>query len=92
VKNAGAVFEDACMMQNELSIISEEFDFFYSYQVEERFGFSEMDLLGAFDADDLAPLAKRAKEIETMIIEAIEEHGVTIRRYATLDDFLAANP
>jgi hypothetical protein len=60
--------------------------------VEEQFGFGEMDLLGVFDAEDLAPLAKRAEEIEKLIIAAIEEHGVKIRQYDTLDDFLAANP
>jgi hypothetical protein len=92
INNAEAAFEDACSMQNELSVINEEFDFFYSYQVEERFGFSEMDLLGAFDVDNLGLLAKRAEEIEQIIIAAIEEHGVKIRKYDTLDDFLAANP
>ena len=87
--NADAVFFDACNLQNELSIISDEFDLLNSSNIGERFGLAEMDLLGAFDANDLAPLAKRATELEHAIIAAIEANGVKIRRYATLDDFLA---
>ena len=89
--DADAAFMDACSMQNELSIISEEFDLFYSCNVGERFGLCEMDLLGAFDALDLKPLSRRAAELEQVIIAAIENHGVKIRRYATLDEFLATN-
>ena len=87
--DADAVFVDACNLQNELSIISEEFDLFYSFNVEEQFGFSEMDLLGVFDAADLGLLAKRAAELEQVIITAIERQGIKIRRYDTLEAFLA---
>jgi hypothetical protein len=89
--NGDAAFHDACNLQNELSIIGEEYDLFNSYNVEERFGLSEMDLLGVFDAQDLAPLAKRATELEEVIISVIENHGVKIRRYETLDEFLSEN-
>jgi len=89
VKNSDAAFDDACNLQNELSIISEEFDLFYSFNVEAQFGFSEMDLLGVFDAHDLKPLAKRAAELEQIIIAAIEKQNIKIRRYDTLDAFLA---
>jgi hypothetical protein len=57
--------------------------------VKERFGFSEMDLLGIFDAQNLEPLPQRAAELENVIISAIEEHGVNIRRYETLEEFLS---
>jgi hypothetical protein len=87
--DSDAVFLDACDLQNELSIISEEFDLFHSFKVEERFGFNEMDLLGAFDAQNLEPLSKRAAELENIIVSAIEKHGVKIRRYETLDEFLS---
>ena len=87
--DSDAVFIDACSLQNELSIISEEFDLFYSFNVEEQFGFSEMDLLGVFDAHDLEPLSKRAAELEKVIVAAIEKQNIKIRRYDTLEAFLA---
>ena len=89
VKNNDAAFIDACSLQNELSIISEEFDFFYSFNVEEQFGFNELDLLGVFDAQDLELLSKRAAEIEEVIVSAIENQNIKIRRYDTLEAFLA---
>jgi len=87
--NADAVFVDACGLQNEFGIISEEFDLFHSFKLEEQFGFSEMDLLGVFNAADLGPLAKRAEVLENIIIAAIERQGIQIRRYDTLEAFLA---
>ena len=87
--NSDAAFFDTCSMQNELSIISEEFDVFFSFNVGERFNLKEMDLLGVFDAENLKPLSERAAEIEAAIVSAIESNGVTIRRYETLDEFLS---
>ena len=78
VKNADAAFVDACALQNELSIIAEEF------------GLDEMDLLGCFDALDLEPLSRRAVGLEKVIISAIESQGIKIKRYDTLEAFLAA--
>ena len=89
VGNSDAAFMDACGLQNELSIISEEFDLFSSFNVEERFGFSEMDLLGVFDAQDLKPLSRRTAELEEIIIRVIEDQNIKIRRYDTLEAFLA---
>ena len=85
------VFLDACNLQNELSVINEEFNFFDSFKVEEDFGFSEMDLLGVFDAGNLEPLSKRAAELEKIIVSAIESQGIKIRCYKTLDEFLSDN-
>ena len=89
INDCNTVFIDACGLQNELSIISEEFDFFNSFKVEEQFGFSEMDLLGVFDAKNLEPLAKRAAELEKTIVAAIESYNIKIRRYDTFEAFLA---
>ena len=89
VKDSDAAFSEACSLQNELSIVNEEFDFFHSFKVEEKFGLNEMDLLGVFDALDLEPLSKRAAELENTIIAVIENHGVEIRCYDTLEAFLA---
>jgi hypothetical protein len=77
IKNSDAAFVDACNLQNELSIVSEEF------------GLGEMDLLGCFDAQNLVPLSKRAAELENDIVAAIESHNIQIRRYDTLEAFLA---
>ncbi len=91
IGDSDAVFFDACNLQNELSVISEEFDFFNSFKVEEQFGFSEMDLLGVFDAGNLEPLSKRAAELEKILVSTIESHGIKIRRYETLEEFLSGN-
>ena len=80
-KNADAAFVDACNLQNELSIIAEEF------------GLDEMDLLGCYDIHNLEQLTQRAEELERAIISTIEKQGIKIKRYNTLEDFLNnANP
>jgi len=76
-KNADAAFTDACNLQNELSIIAEEFKL------------DEMDLLGCFDSQNLEALSVRAAEIEKIIISVIENQGITIKNYDTLEAFLA---
>lgn len=78
IKNADAVFQDACNLQSELDIISEEFDL------------GELDLLGCFDPLNLALLSHRAVELEKIIVSTIERQGIKIKRYDTLEAFLAA--
>lgn len=73
------VYPDALNMQNELNVIQEEF------------ALKEMDLLGAFDVNDLMTFKKRVKEIEDMIIHEIESHGVALNKYDTLEQFLEKN-
>lgn len=73
------VFPDAINLQHELNIIKEEF------------GLREMDLLGSFNADNLNGLKQRAQELEEYIISEIENHGVTINKYDTLEQFLENN-
>ena len=77
--DADAAFIDACTLQNELSIIAEEFNL------------NEMDLLGCFDIQNLAPLSNRAAEHEGYVVSIIEQQGIEIKRYKTLEDFLAVN-
>ena len=79
IENADAAFIDACNLQNELSIITDEFDL------------DEMDLLGDFDPLNLKLLARRASELEKAIISVIESQGISIRSYKTITAFLAAN-
>jgi len=80
IADAGAAFMDACYLQNELDIVGEEFCL------------GELDLLGCFDHDDLAALASRASILEDAITAALDNHGVAIERYDTIDAFLDANP
>lgn len=77
-QNSDGAFSDACELQSELDIVGGEFML------------GEMDLLGYFDKNDLAPLSRRASQLEKIIISAIESHGISLRHYDTLDDFLSA--
>ena len=79
IKNIDGAFYEACQMQSELDIVSEEFEL------------GEMDLLGYFQAENLEILRSRAEELEKQIIYTIESNGVKIRQYNTLDEFLADN-
>ena len=47
-----------------------------------------MDLLGVFDSNDLTAFKKRAEELEQYIISEIESHGVKIKSYKDLNEFL----
>lgn len=75
-ENVDAAFGEACNLQNELNIVGEEF------------GLKEMDLIGCFHATDLQALSQKATELENYIVSEIENHGVKIRRYDTLEEFL----
>ena len=78
MQNSDAALVDACNLQNETNIIKEEF------------ALAEMDLLGYFDADNLSLLSQKAQEWEEYIIAQIQSHGAVIRRYDTVEEFLAA--
>jgi hypothetical protein len=78
-QNYERAFPDAINLQRELNIIKEEFEL------------REMDLLGSFDAINLSAFKQRAKELEQYIISEIENHGVTLNKYDTLEQFLAKN-
>lgn len=79
INNNDAAFGDACALQNELSIIGEEF------------GLRKMDLLGCYDATNLNELSNRAEELEKYIISEIESHGIRLKKYDTVDTFLSEN-
>jgi hypothetical protein len=59
--------------------------------VQAEFGLDELDLLGAFRADDMTAYRKRAETLQKKIVSIIAEQGVTIETYNTVDDFLAKN-
>ncbi len=69
-------YTDACYLQNELLYVAEEFDI------------EEMNLLDSFNADDLELLVLRADALEQEIRKNLDEHGIVINEYASLDEFL----
>lgn len=79
IENYERVFPDAINLQNELNIIKEEF------------GLREMDLVGCFDVENLSVFKQKAQELEQYIISEIENHGVVLNKYDTLEQFLAKN-
>jgi hypothetical protein len=79
INNIDASFVDACNLQNELSIVSEEF------------GLRKMDLLGYFDTTNLEKLINQATELEKYIVEEIESHGVKLKNYDSIETFLSEN-
>lgn len=69
-------FSWGCYLQVEFDILTEEA------------GLNKMDLMGSYNADDLSPFEKRAKEIEEYILKEIKNHGVVLRKYDNLEEFL----
>lgn len=69
-------FHLGCYLQIEFDILTEEA------------GLDKMDLLGTYDADDLALFEKRAKDIEEYILSELKKHGVALRKYEDLEKFL----
>lgn len=67
-------------LQYELDIVCDEF------------GLEDMDLLGAYQQDDLAAFKARADALERQMVSIIEAHGGVIRRYADAADFLRREP
>lgn len=76
--DSDAAFREACNLQSELDAVGDEFTL------------EETDLLGCFDSANLALLSRRAAELEAAVISTIENNGVKIRRYDTLDQFLSS--
>lgn len=69
-------FNLGCYLQIEFDILTEEA------------GLDNMDLLGSYDAKDLSTFEKRANDIEKYILSEIEKHGVILRKYDNLEEFL----
>ncbi len=68
-----------CYLQSELDIVGEEF------------GLGELDMLGAYNANDLMSYRQRAEIIEKRIRSIIIEHGAVIDEYKSISDFLIKN-
>ena len=63
------------MLQNELD------------QVCKDFGLKKMELMSAFDSEDLTVFSKRANELESKMREIIKNGGGVIREYISIEEF-----
>ncbi|HIS70021.1 MAG TPA: hypothetical protein IAA58_11745 [Candidatus Gallacutalibacter stercoravium] len=73
------VFVWGCMLQQELNTVTEEF------------GLQPMDLMGVYQAGDLEPVRRRAQELERYIVQQIKSHGVQLKTYDTVEEFISQN-
>lgn len=72
-------YEDAVYLQSELNIIRTEFHL------------KEMDLLSAFDFENLSELSVRAHEFEQYILETLQQNTIPLNTYQTIEEFLEAH-
>ncbi len=72
-------FMRGCFLQSELDIVGEEFSL------------DGVDLLGSFDSTNLAAYRENAESLEKKIVSIIEENGVTVESYSTVDEFIKAS-
>ena len=78
--NADCALTDACCLQEECNAIGEEY------------GLPEMDILSAFDSDNLAPLSAQATDVERRVGEWIAARAPLVEEYATFEEFVENNP
>ena len=77
-KDYMSAYEIGCYLQIEFDAIQGEF------------GLKIMDLMGAFDAENLTQLKIRAKELEDYVVEVLKLWGVKLKIYKDLEVFLEA--
>jgi len=77
---ADHAFTDACDLQRSCNAWHEEY------------GMPDMDILGAFDRNNLAALAQQATEVERRVGEWIEARHPLVPNYATFEEFAENNP
>ena len=68
-----------CFLQNEVDNVGAEF------------GIRDVDILSAFDAENLPAFRQRAECVEQEIVAAITANGVAIEAYPSVDEFLQKN-
>lgn len=74
---AEEAYTDACNLQDELIVISQEF------QIE------ELNLLDSFDPDSLCSLDLRSRKLEEIVRGIITDNDITIKEYTSVDEFLS---
>jgi len=78
--NADCALIDACTLQNECNAMGEEY------------GLPEMDVLSAFDRDNLIALSAQATEVEQRVGEWIAERTELVEEHETFEEFAERNP
>ncbi len=56
--------------------------------IQEEFGLEGMNLMGAFDANNLQEFDAQAKRVEKNLVDVIEAHDVVLNKYESLEAFL----
>jgi len=56
-----------------------------------KFGITDTDILSSYNASDLDGFRKRAEKVELNFRNAIENNGVKLDEYKTIEEFLEAN-
>ncbi len=77
--NPTVAFTLTCGFQTDIDDISTDF------------GISGLDILSHFDVENLTDFAKQVKIAEQKIVSAIEDSGVRIDSYVTIEDFIKNN-
>ena len=77
--DAASAYLWACMLQNELGIVANEYNI------------PDINILDAFDAANLKTFSAYTDEAEQKIIRAIETDGGQIENYTSIDEFLSKN-
>ncbi|MBR6683077.1 MAG: hypothetical protein IKL38_01920 [Firmicutes bacterium] len=74
--DAQRTFEWGCYLQLELNWVQDEF------------GITDLSVLDRFDADDLLTFAAACNEKEKQLLDIMEEGGITISFYPSVDAFI----
>lgn len=56
-----------------------------------EYGSNKYDLMGAYNAKNLGGFRDRAKEIQKEFVKMIEDNGVEIEEYDTVEQFIEKN-
>jgi len=56
-----------------------------------KFGITDIDIMSAYNVNDLDSFRKQAEKVELGFRQTIEENGVKLDEYKTIDDFLSVN-
>ena len=77
--DAGVAFAECSFLQADLDDLTV------------RYGIEGLDLVGNFDGSDLKKCADQVKSVEARIVDFLEEKGVALDAYDSVEDFLARN-
>jgi len=96
------IYEEAISTWNKIKVCCDKGDAILAYisgtclqdtlnMVVSKNGLNKLDLMSAFNAEHLALFNERAMEIKKEFVKIIEENGVYIESYNTLEEFIKEN-